>query len=116
MVTLEDILEEIVGDIWDESDPVENELQELDDTHFRVNGGMSLYDLLWEVDLEQYEDAFDSTTVGGWVIELMGRFPALGDVLIWQNLKITVEALDEYRVTQVLVEVLPLPKDEEDDD
>ena len=116
VVTLEDILEEIVGDIWDESDPVENELQELDDTHFRVNGGMSLYDLLWEVDLEQYEDAFDSTTVGGWVIELMGRFPALGDVLTWQNLKITVEALDEYRVTQVLVEVLPLPKDEEDED
>ncbi len=116
VVTLEDILEEIVGDIWDESDPVENELQELDDTHFRVNGGMSLYDLLWEVDLEQYEDAFDSTTVGGWVIELMGRFPNLGDVLTWQNLKITVEALDEYRVTQVLVEVLPLPKDEEDED
>ena len=46
----------------------------------------------------------------------MGRFPALGDVLTWQNLKITVEALDEYRVTQVLVEVLPLPKDEEDED
>ncbi|MBQ7491653.1 MAG: HlyC/CorC family transporter [Clostridia bacterium] len=114
VVTLEDILEELVGDIWDESDPIESELQALDDTHFRVSGSMSLHDLLWELDLDQYEDEFDSATVGGWITELQGDFPAAGDRLTWRNLNITVEELDELRVTRILIE-LP-PREEEDAD
>lgn len=107
VVTLEDILEEIVGDMWDESDPIENEFQQLDESHFRISGSMSLNDLLWELDLDQFEDEFDSATVGGWVTELLERFPDVGDCFTWQNLNVTVEALDEMRVTQLLLEVLP---------
>ncbi len=114
VVTLEDILEELVGDIWDESDPIESELQALDDTHFRVSGGMSLHDLLWELDLDQYEDEFDSATVGGWITELQGDFPAVGDRLTWRNLVITVEELDELRVTRILIELLPKEEDSDD--
>ena len=112
VVTLEDILEEIVGDIWDESDPIENEFQQLDETHFRISGSMALDDLLWELDLDQYEDAFDSATVGGWVTEYLGRFPDVGDRFTWKNLTVTVEALDEMRVTQILVEVSPVSAEE----
>ncbi|MBR5390201.1 MAG: HlyC/CorC family transporter [Clostridia bacterium] len=114
VVTLEDILEELVGDIWDESDPIENELQALDDTHFRVSGSMNLNDLLWELDLEQYENTFDSATVGGWITELQGDFPAVGDHIRWHNLDVIVEALDELRVTRILIELLP--KEAEDVD
>ena len=104
VVTLEDIVEELVGDIWDESDPVENEFQQLDERHFRVSGGMAFSDLLWELDLDQYEDDFDCATVGGWVTEHLERFPEVGDRFTWQTLTVTVEALDELRVDQILVE------------
>lgn len=116
IVTLEDILEEIVGDIWDESDPIENEFQQLDATHFRISGSMAFDDLLWELDLDQFEDEFDSATVGGWITEHLERFPAVGDQFTWQNLTVTVEALDELRVTQILVEVSPVESAEVTDD
>ena len=104
VVTLEDIMEELVGDIWDESDPVENEFQQLDERHFRVSGAMAFSDLLWELDLDQFEDDFDCATVGGWVTEHLERFPEVGDRFTWQTLTVTVEALDELRVHQILVE------------
>lgn len=116
VVTLEDILEEIVGDIWDESDPIENEFQQLDDTHFRISGSMAFDDLLWELDLDQFEDEVDAATVGGWVTEHLERFPDVGDRFTWQNLNVTVEALDDLRVTQVFVEVLPLEEPDKDDE
>ena len=106
IITLEDILEELVGDIWDESDPIEDDFQQLSETEFRLNGTVNLFDLLWEVDLEAHEDDFESTTVGGWVTELLGTFPAEGQQVIWETLKITVEAVDDLRVTWILVEVL----------
>ena len=116
VVTLEDILEEIVGDIWDENDTVEEDFCQLDETHFRLSGSVSLDDLLWETDLEQYEDMFDSTTVGGWITELNGGFPTLGQELIWKNLRLKVDALDDRRVLQVSVEVLPKQEEVEDED
>ena len=116
VVTLEDILEEIVGDIWDESDPIENEFQQLDETHFRISGAMAFSDLLWELDLDQLEDEVDAATVGGWVTEFLERFPDVGDTFTWQNLNVIVETLDEMRVTQVLVEVMPVETDENDED
>lgn len=106
IVTLEDILEELVGDIWDENDAIENEFQELDDKHFRVSGNVSLHDLLWETDLESHEDEFDSTTVGGWITELIGSFPSVNQEINWENLRLTVEALDDRRVTWIRVDIL----------
>lgn len=116
VVTLEDILEEIVGDIWDENDMVEEDFSQLDETHFRLSGSVSLDELLWETDLEQFEDEFDSTTVGGWITELNGGFPQLGDVILWKNLRLTVDALDDRRVTQIAVEVLPRETEDDEDD
>lgn len=116
VVTLEDILEEIVGDIWDENDMVEEDFSQLDETHFRLSGSVSLDELLWETDLEQFEDEFDSTTVGGWITELNGGFLQLGDVILWKNLRLTVDALDDRRVTQIAVEVLPRKTEDDEDD
>ncbi len=116
VVTLEDILEEIVGDIWDENDTIEDDFCQLDETHFRLSGSVSLDDLLWETDLEQFEDEFDSTTVGGWITELNGGFPTLGQELVWKNLRLKVDALDDRRVLQVSVEILPKQEEAEDED
>ena len=116
VVTLEDILEEIVGDIWDENDTIEEDFCQLDETHFRLSGSVSLDDLLWEADLAQFEDEFDSTTVGGWITELNGGFPTLGQELVWKNLRLKVDALDDRRVLQVSVEILPKQEEAEDED
>lgn len=116
VVTLEDILEEIVGDIWDENDTIEEDFCQLDEAHFRLSGSVSLDDLLWEADLEQFEDEFDSTTVGGWITELNGGFPTLGQELVWKNLRLKVDALDDRRVLQVSVEILPKQEEAEDED
>ena len=116
VVTLEDILEEIVGDIWDENDTIEEDFCQLDETHFRLSGSVSLDDLLWEADLEQFEDEFDSTTVGGWITELNGGFPTLGQELVWKNLRLKVDALDDRRVLQVSVEILPKQEEAADED
>ncbi len=112
-VTIEDILEQLVGDIWDESDKVEPEFQMIDDEHIRVSGNLSLHELLWELDLEQFEDDFDSTTVGGWITELLGAFPEVGQQIPWENLLLTVKETDELRVTLVEVLLLPRPDEEE---
>ncbi len=116
VVSLEDILEEIVGDIWDESDPIENEFQQLNDTQFRISGSMAFDDLLWELDLDQFEDQVDAATVGGWIVEHLERFPEVGDQFQWENLIVTVEALDDLRVSQILVEVLPAKTEEEEEE
>lgn len=115
VVTVEDILEELVGEIWDETDAVEQDFQMLDEETFRVSGNLSLHELLWELDLEQHEDSFESTTVGGWITELLGAFPQVGQVVPWENLEMTVEEVDELRVTQVLVRLLPRPEDTSED-
>ena len=77
---------------------------------------MAFDDLLWELDLDRFEDEVDAATVGGWITEHLERFPDAGDTFTWQNLNVTVEALDEMRVTQVLVEVLPVESVEDDED
>ena len=62
------------------------------------------------------EDEFESTTVGGWITELNGGFPTLGQELVWKNLRLKVDALDDRRVLQVSVEILPKQEEAEDED
>ncbi len=103
IVTMEDILEQLVGDIWDETDEVENDLEEIDENIYLANGDMSIYEFLQEMDID--EDSFegDYTTVGGWCIESLGKFPSEGDTFSYRNLDITVVDVDDKRVKKIKV-------------
>ncbi|MGN0494233.1 MAG: hemolysin family protein [Acutalibacteraceae bacterium] len=109
ILTMEDVLEQLVGEIWDESDEIEHEFVCVDDTHFEADGDMRIYDFFDEFDIDIDEDEdfeTDSATVGGWSIESFGAFPKIGDSFDVLNLHVTVLEMDEdgLRVEKVLVE------------
>ena len=88
IVTMEDILEELVGEIWDEHDEVVEDIVELPEGGWRVSGGASLDDLR---ELFPIAEDFDSVTVNGWVLEVLGHFPQSGDTFDYKGLRVTVE-------------------------
>ena len=100
IVTLEDILEEIVGEIWDEHDEVEEEVTMVDDHTFTVDGAMTVADFneQFAVGVET-----DSVSLGGWIMEQLARVPEAGDVLPCEHLTVTVTEVEDRRVVSATV-------------
>ena len=107
VITLEDVLEEIVGDIWDETDTIEQEVVVRGDDEIEVDGDMSIYDFIELMDENEEDFDFESDTVGGWVIERLERFPVVGDTFDYNDFTVTVTAVDGRRVESVLVKKKP---------
>ena len=114
IITLEDILEELVGEIWDEHDEVEVLYKRIDDNTFLVQGNENLEDMFEELDVETKEE-FDSTTVGGWVTELMQKIPVSGETFSFENLSVTVTKANLKRVLEVKIKVGEKPAEDEPD-
>ncbi len=103
IVTMEDILEELVGEIWDEHDEVIETFQKLDEVTTLVNCSADLDDLFEVLDIKQDPDSFDSTTVSGWVMEELDRLPEEGDSFAFEGYQVTVMKVDDRRVAQIKV-------------
>ncbi|MBP5304167.1 MAG: HlyC/CorC family transporter [Clostridia bacterium] len=114
ILTLEDITEEIVGEIFDERDPVEIEIKKLGENEYEVDGGMNIYDLFDTIGFEEPSD-FESqyTTVGGWATEMLDKFPKIFDSFTYKNLTITVTEAEAVRVNKLLVKVNPIEEQED---
>lgn len=113
VVTMEDILEELVGEIWDEHDEVVEEFQKLAEDRYRIVCSANLDEMIELFDLEENEDS-DMTTVSGWVMEALGRIPAQGDEFDYENLHVTVTKTDGRRVIEIEVTVNPTAEEKED--
>lgn len=109
LVTLEDILEEVVGEIRDEFEAEERHAQAVDDRTYRVAAMMPIADFNHAVGLSIPDDQFD--TVGGWVLDLFGRLPHRGESVESQGVRVTVEKVHRTRILEVLVR-LPAPPSE----
>ncbi|MBQ2086119.1 MAG: HlyC/CorC family transporter, partial [Oscillospiraceae bacterium] len=109
VISMEDVLEQIVGDIWDETDTVEEEAVVRTEGVYELDGDMSVWDFLELMDIREEDFDFDSETVGGWTIESFGgEFPKEGDSFEWRNLRVTVLSMEGRRVDRVLVtELVP---------
>lgn len=115
LVTLEDILEELVGEIWDEHDEEVNFFKKIDDEHYLVDGNAPLSDVFEFFGLKHEDENFDSNTVSGWVIEKLGEIPHAGVKIEFSGLEFEVMKSTVKRVLQVKVTVLH-KEDEEDKD
>ena len=113
LVTLEDILEELVGEIWDEHDEVEDCVRQTGDDEYLVTGFANLEDLFERLGVNTKEE-FDATTVGGWVIETMGKIPPTGSSFMFENLRVLVTKANSKRVLEIRVKVMPVEEDEDD--
>ncbi len=110
IVTLEDIIEELVGDIWDEHDEIIEEFKPISENEFKVRCSASLDDLYERFDLKGEPE---SPTVGGWVIEELKELPRVGDTFDYENLTVTVTECDNKHALAVVVKVNETLKEEE---
>lgn len=108
IITLEDILEELVGEIWDESDEVIENIRERSDGSYDINGSTRLSDMCESIGCRIDSEA---DTVGGWVTEMLGGIPESGESFECGGMHVTVESTDERRVLKVNVNVNILRED-----
>lgn len=117
LVTMEDVLEEIVGDIFDEYDPVEQEYEKIDENTYIISGQMSVFDFEKLLNLKDIETECD--TVSGYLMELLDRIPTEEEnpVIETENLVFKIEEFDERRIAKVKVcKVMPEELSEEDEE
>ena len=103
VVSMEDVLEQIVGDIWDDTDVIEQEIVERAEGEYELDGDMNIYDFLELVGIPEEDFEAESATLGGWTVERFGAFPQKGDSFRYEDLLVTVLEMDGRRVEKLLV-------------
>lgn len=101
IVTLEDILEELVGEIWDEHDEVSIDIEEVAENEYLVNGSASLEDFFEYFNIQKIED--EVTTVNGWVMMNLEKIPEKGDTFKFENLSAEVVSVDGKRADKIKI-------------
>ena len=110
ILTLEDILEELVGEIWDENETAVTEIDRISEREYLVLGDTNVEKLFEQLDREQ---EFETTSVSGWVMGELGRIPKAEDTFEYQGLEVTVLTMAGKRVGKVRIRILPEDGQEE---
>lgn len=103
IVTIEDIIEEIVGDIWDEYDDNEVLYETIDETKIRLHGMMPLEDFCELVNIDMPQTS--SNTLSGWISDILGYLPQKGEMVSFLNLNFYIEEVKNRRIEKVIVEI-----------
>ena len=115
IITLEDIIEELVGEIWDEHDVVEDFYTKVDDYTWMVKGDAEIDDLIDRFGVEEEDEEFDFITVSGWAIAELHHIPKVNEEFDYKNLHVTITTADQRKVLEVKVEIQKEEEDKEND-
>ena len=105
IVTIEDILEELVGEIWDEQDEAFNSIEKIDENSYRVLCSISLEEF-FEFFEKDVPDETDAITVNGWLIENSGNIPQIGYTFVYDDIEITVTQADDVMTHEICVKIV----------
>ena len=113
IVTMEDILEELVGEIWDEHDAVVESYKKLSEDTYRIDCTLSIDDLcqFYDIELET-----DSIVIGGWVMEMLGKIPEQGDTFTYDRLTVTVAETEGHSASWVDITLAPEETETEEEE
>ena len=108
LITIEDMLEELVGEIWDEEDVVEESVVALGNNEFTVDADEHVSDIFEEIGFEDPEDNEElvDTVLGAWAYEEFGTIPHQGESFCYHNLKVTAEEMDHNRIVRLKLSIL----------
>ena len=113
MVTMEDLLEELVGDIWDEDEEIIRDFVRIDSQHFLISGDLTIRELFDHLDLPFSNLESNHTSCGGWALEALGHIPQAGEAFQCKNMTLTIQEMDDQRVKKLSVYLAPQPEEEE---
>lgn len=111
IVTIEDIMETLVGEIWDETDEVHEEVLKISDSSYELDGDVAIQDLMDLLDWDEDDFDFESDTVGGWTIEHSQGYPQAGDSFDFENIRLTVLTMDHLRVDRLRIDISNVEED-----
>lgn len=103
LVTMEDLLEEIVGEVWDEYDEKEGNIKKLTEGKYLINGYESIADVNDELKLNIPENHF--STINGWVLEHFGYIPKRYEKFSWNNLEIEIESVEPRKIKRIILKI-----------
>lgn len=105
VISMEDVLEQIVGEIYDETDEIDPDVIKKNDNEFEVDGDLPIGEFLELVNINEEDFEAGSETVGGWVVEMLGHFPASGERFSYRNIELEVLSMDGLRVEKILIRI-----------
>ena len=105
VVSMEDVLEQLVGDLWDETDTVERDVVKQGDGKYELDGDMPISEFIELMGWKEDDFDFDSETVGGWCIEYNNGFPNVNSKFEYEDIEVTILEVSKRRVRRVRVQV-----------
>ncbi|WP_226086860.1 hemolysin family protein [Mesobacillus sp. S13] len=111
LITLEDILEELVGEIWDEHDEKVNIMTKIDESTYEFDAAYDLDDFSELFHVPMPDTSYHN--LGGWIFETLESIPVNGDTFVYQNLRIIVKEVENHRIRNIKVEIMPVLEVEE---